>query len=467
MKDTLVITARGSGAEILPYLKLWGILPAALFSTWVYTRLITRFSHPQAFRILIGAFLAFFLAFVTVLYPFREQLHPHLIADQLELVLPSGFKGLIAMFRNWTFTAFYIMAELWGSILLSVMFWGLANEITRLADAHRFYGVFALASNSAAMSAGLAGILLAQPEYNPWIPFGSDAWEQTQFLFILTVLIAGLAMLALYHRIFKAQAGQLTQSHPKAKKRHLSFFDSFRFLVRSPYLAKIACLTIGYNLTINLVEVLWKDQLRLLYPDRVAYNTYMANITLGIGLISLAVSCPISWLLHRCGWTFTALLTPVIMGVASLGFFGTLFLDGWVERLGVFFHGMQPLVLTVFFGGAQCCLSKAAKYSVFDASREMAFIPLAADVKRQGKAAIDGVGSRVAKSGSSALLQALLMCFGTLSACAPVIAVVVFTMLGLWIYCVQSLGHQFKSLQEHHDSEAASTEDVEAVRAAV
>lgn len=34
------------------------------------------------------------------------------------------FAGPIAILRNWTFCMFYVMAELWGSVVVSVLFWG-------------------------------------------------------------------------------------------------------------------------------------------------------------------------------------------------------------------------------------------------------------------------------------------------------------------------------------------------------
>ena len=90
---------------------------------------------------------------------------------------------------------------------------------------------------------------------------------------------------------------------------------------------------------------------------------------------------------------------------------------------------MAPLALVVFFGGAQNCLSKAAKYSVFDATKEMAFIPLDHDVKLKGKAAIDGVGSRLGKSGGSLIHQGLLMMFGSLSLSSPYVAVILMVFI--------------------------------------
>ena len=89
------------------------------------------------------------------------------------------------------------------------------------------------------------------------------------------------------------------------------------------------------------------------------------------------------------------------MLITSAGFFGFMFFKDNMSDAVVALTGTTPLAIAVFFGSAQNCLSKAAKYSFFDTTKEMAFIPLGHESKLKGKAAIDGVGSRIGKSGGS------------------------------------------------------------------
>ena len=115
--------------------------------------------------------------------------------------------------------------------------------------------------------------------------------------------------------------------------------------------------------------------------------------------------------------------------------------------------GFAPLTISVFFGFAQNCLSKAAKYSVFDATKEMAFIPLDHDLKLKGKAAIDGVGSRLGKSGGSLIHQGLLMIFGTFTGSAPFVAGILMGVIAIWITATRALGKQFGSLTHTEEEE--------------
>ncbi len=63
--------------------------------------------------------------------------------------------------------------------------------------------------------------------------------------------------------------------------------------------------------------------------------------------------------------------------------------------------GTTPLMLAVIVGTIQNIMSKSAKYSLFDPTKEMAYIPLDQEQKSKGKAAIDVVGARLGKSGGS------------------------------------------------------------------
>ncbi|MEI8125549.1 MAG: Npt1/Npt2 family nucleotide transporter, partial [Parachlamydiaceae bacterium] len=451
MKDAVVVTA--SGAEVIPFIKVWVMFPMAIVLTILFTKLSNRYSQESVFYILIGGFLLFFNLFAFVFYPLRDVLHPHELADRLELVFPEGLKGLISMFRHWTLTGFYVMSELWASIVLHVLFWGFANEVTKIGEAGRFYGVFGVGSNISTIIAGQASIFFASVPSSFKFFEGKDEWEQTQMILISVVTISGLIAMGIYRwmNLSVLTDPSFDEFHHNKRvtkaKGKLSFRESFSYLSNSKYLLCIATLVVAYNLVINLVEVVWKDQLRLLYPNPSEFNTYMNNLTSIMGILSTITALFMAKIISRFGWTKTALITPIIMLITCVGFFSFLFLRGYVSDAAVIaLTGTTPLAIAVFFGGAQNCLSKAAKYSVFDTTKEMAYIPLSHECKLKGKAAIDGVGSRFGKSGGSLIHTGLLLIFSTLSASAPYVAGILMTVIGFWIAATRTLGKQFDSL---------------------
>lgn len=461
MKDSIVVTV--SGAEVIPFIKVWVMLPMAVLLTLIFTKLSNRFSQENVFYIMISGFLICYGIFAFVLYPMRDSLHPYATADSLQLILPAGFRGLISMYRHWTLTLFYVLCELWSNIVLTVLFWGFANEITRLAEARRFYSVLSIASNLGTIAAGITSVFVSQnTEYNPNIPFGHDAWEQTMMILVMTVIVFGVLTMGIFRWMNKRvlNAPEFADLHASKqevqKKGRLSFKESFSYVSKSKYLVCIAIIVISYNLVINLVEVIWKDQLRNLYPSPNDFNSYINTLTTILGVVSCIMAFGMAKMISRIGWTWTASITPIVLAVTCIGFFSFILFQCHLSDAIMGFLGASPLAIAVFFGSAQNCLSKAAKYSVFDATKEMAYIPLSHECRLKGKAAIDGVGSRLGKSGGSLIHQSLLMIFVTISASTPIVAALLLTVIVFWIFSVHSLGKQFNLLIAKTEEEAAA-----------
>jgi AAA family ATP:ADP antiporter len=414
---------------------------------------------------MMSIFLVYFIIFAFIAYPHREALHADRFADWLQSSLPSGFKGLIAMTRYWLFTTFYVMSELWSPIILSVLFWGFANQVTRISEAKRFYGLFGIGANISGAAAGALSYLVCLHKYNPSLPFGNDAWEQSMITQIILVLAAALVSVGIFRwmhlTVLRDPAYYDPQEGVKEKKvkGKLSMRESFSVLFKTPYLVLIALIVVSYNLVINLVEVVWKHEVKALYPSPQDYNMYMGEVTFVTSILATLSALIISGnSIRKFGWGFTAMLTPAILFVTSLGFFGFLFLQDYFS-IGTFsFFGASSLAIAVFFGSAQNVMSRAAKYSVFDATKEMAFVPLSPDLKIKGKAAIDGVGSRLGKSGGSIIHQTLLLTFSTISASAPYVAGFLFAAISIWICATWALGKKFNEVSLDNSSLVAGEE---------
>jgi ATP:ADP antiporter, AAA family len=455
LKDTLLITAKSSGAEVIPFVKVWAMFPGAIFMTFLYTWLSNRVSRETVFYIIISIFLAYFAIFTFILYPIRDFIHPHELADRLEIYLPIGCRGLVAMLRYWTFTLFYVMSELWSSTILSVLFWGFANQITKLNEAKRFYGLFGVGANFSGIIAGQASVFCCQyTRQGGYFPLGEDAWHQSLVMMVSLILGSGIIALALFRWMNVNVLSDKRYYNPTVVKSEgevkgkLSLKQSFAFLLRSNYLLCIAFIVISYNLVINLTEVLWKSQVKELFPDPNDYTLYMNEIVSVIGLVATLSSLFVaSNAIRKFGWTATALMTPIILLVTSVGFFAFFFMKEnpplWVLS---FLAGSSPLAMVVLFGTLQNILSRGAKYSVFDSTKEMSFVPLTPESKLIGKAAIDGVCSRLGKSAGSVVHQGLLIMFSTLSASAPYVAIVLFGVIIVWAIAVRRLGKQFQQV---------------------
>jgi ATP:ADP antiporter, AAA family len=460
-KDTLVVTARGSGAEAIPFIKVWVLLPMAFLLTYIFTKLSNRYSREKVFYVLITLFLVFFSFFIFVLYPARDVLHPHDFIDSIQGSLPHGAQGFLALFRNWTFTCYYVMSELWGNIILSLLFWGFANEVTNVKEAKRFYSLLGLSLNIGGICSGKLSVWFSKETVFHHLVSGKDVWESTLILLITAVLICGVIIMVLFRWMNKTVIANCPIEKKKSKEKiKMTMRENFAYIAKSRYLLYLALIVLAYNLVINLVEVVWKGELKQLYPIPGDYNMHMSQVTFYMSVLSTIISLAISGQsIRKFGWTFTALITPTILLVASCAFFFFFFVKVHAFDFAYGFIGMHPLMITVFIGSTHNCFCRAAKYTVFDTTKEMAFIPLSKECKRRGKAAIDGVGSRMGKSGGSLIHQGLLMMCSTLTVSAPYVASIVIIAAVIWVYAVKALGKRFNDLIEHHETIDLSVQD--------
>ncbi len=446
-KDTLVVTA--AGAEAIPFLKSFGVVPAAVIFMIIYAKLSNILSKETLFYVTILPFVVFFGLFAFVFYPVRQSLMPVETANAIRAFLPAGWSGVAAAYQNWMYSIFYILAELWGSVVLSLLFWGFANQITRVTEAKRFYSLFGLGANLALLFSGKT--IKYVSDIRRHVPADVDAWQISLNYLMALVVIAGIAIVAIYWWINR---NVLVDSRfydpnqekiPKKKKAKLSIGDSFKFIFSSKYLLCLALLVIAYGVSINLVEVTWKSQLKIQYPNENDYSAFMGDFSFWTGAVTILMMLFVGGNVIRLkGWGFAALITPIVLLITGVGFFAFVIfkenLMGYIAALGT-----TPLFLAVLFGAAQNIMSKSSKYSLFDPTKEMAYIPLDEDSKVKGKAAVDVVGARLGKSGGS-LIQIALLTLGPLAVITPYIGAILLVVIAIWIWAAKSLDKQFIKL---------------------
>lgn len=467
-KDALIVTAPGSGAEAIPFLKVWGVLPVAILFMLIYAKLSNILSKTRLFYTTIIGFLVFFALFKLVLYPARDFLHPHDLADKMQATLPSGLSGLVAIFRNWTFSLFYIMSELWGSMALSLLFWGFANDITRVSESKRFYAMFGIGANLAMLPSGELIKYFARVGSN--VAPGVDGFGVTLTWLTLLVLGAGVAVMGVYWWINKnvltdPRFYDVKDVKKKKEKPKMPLKESFAFLAKSKYLLCLATLVIGYGICIQLVEVTWKNQVKLQYPTGTDYVGFMGMFSQVTSLLTIFMMLFVGGnVIRKFGWKTGALFTPVILLFTGVAFFAFVIfrdnLGGMISMLGT-----TPLMLAVVFGTAQNIMSKSTKYSLFDPTKEMAYIPLDQESKVKGKAAIDVVGARFGKAGGALVNQGLMVATGGIAFIAPYVAVIMLFILGAWIVAARALGIQFNDLTAKREAEAKAEEESAAAEA--
>ena len=97
-------------------------------------------------------------------------------------------------------------------------------------------------------------------------------------------------------------------------------------------------------------------------------------------------------------------------------------------------------VMIVWLGLTQSIMMRATKYSLFDPTREMVYIPLDKELRTKGKACVDLLGGRLGKGGG-AWLQSLIFIFTGLGfeALTPAFLITIWGILIIWFIAIQRL----------------------------
>jgi AAA family ATP:ADP antiporter len=469
-KDTLVVNAPGSGAGALAFVKLYGTTPMAVLFMIIYAKLANVLSRENLFYAAILPFLLFFMAFAFVIYPNVEYFH---MSTETMSRLQGEFPRLywfIAVIGNWSYSIFYIFSELWGSVVISLLFWQFANEIVRVKEAKRFYGLFGLIGNVGLIISGYTIIHFSKVDIN--LAEGVDPFESTVKYLMGAVTLAGFFIVGIYWWMNRNVLTDKVYYDPeeggakkvKKKKPKLGIGESFKYILSSPYLGCIALVVLAYGVSINLVETVWKGQIKIRFPNKNDYQAFMGQFSMITGIVTLVLMIVGNNILRRLPWRAAALITPIMILVTSVLFFGLIIYSNNFNPFDPFM-GTTMVMAAVVVGLIQNVLSKSTKYSLFDPTKEMAYIPLDQELKVKGKAAVDVIGGRAGKAGGGAITSGLLIAFAgsTLAQLVPVLAVIVIGVVILWIVSIISLAKKFYALTAEQEGKAAAEASAEAL----
>jgi AAA family ATP:ADP antiporter len=466
-KDTIVVTSAGAGA--ISFLKLYCVTPAAILFVILYAKLTNVLSRENVFYAVVMPFLIFFGAFAFIIYPNLEALHPSPESiTALKMSYPALI-GFIDIYAYWSFSIFYVLAEIWGSAMIALMFWQFANHVVRMRESKRFYALFLVIGNVSLILSGQT-VRFCSEDIKQYFPTHEEAWLMSMYLMMGSVVVFGLIAMALYRwmhnnvltdkRYFDpAEAGV-----PKKKKEKPSLMESVKIIFSSPELGLIAILIMAYGVTINLVEVQWKNQLGLYFAgDKGGYNAFMGNYSTITGIFTIVFGWLVgSNVLRRVSWFKAAVITPLMIGIGGVVFFAFIFAREWVDFI-LNAMATSPVAAASFLGAGIIILSKGIKYGLFDPTKEMAYIPLDDELKTKGKAAVDVIGGRAGKAGGAFVQSNLQMALAAtaLSSGANVVAITapyafaVFAVVTvLWLYAVKGLSKKVDAAVERRNKES-------------
>ena len=398
MRSTLAVVDLGNSAALIPYFELLGTFPGAVLVTIALAWLMNRLAIHKVFLIAVGGFVLFYTLFAFGFYPF---LGVWKVGIQSLTWLP-GHDWLGLHLGAFAAMLFYTMAELWKVALLSVLFWGLANQYLSLEEAKRFYAPTILG--------GSVGAIFAGPLITACTSLTSS-WATSMSMMLMAVSILGLFTIWLYYLLWRRLSKRALR---EVKRREpFSLRAGIAACRNSPYLLLLLWMVCADYIAYALGELIFLEVLRERFPSPQDYCAYMGTLgTWSGGLTALFALFITPWLIHRHRWVVASLVTPILIFLSAGSFFVMVCSHDYWES------SIAWVTLTVACGSVQFCLCRAAKYTLFDTAKEIAFIHLPDQERMQGKLVVDGIGSRMGRSGASVLSIGLIGAAGGVLASA-------------------------------------------------
>ena len=431
------------------------VIPSIILFTILYTFIAKRVSRDFRFNIVVTYFFLFF----TIFYLFSDN-----ESIQLTKISELGnsyfdYPALWKCVRFWLFSLFYIHAEAWGTIVLGVAFWTFANEIVSSLQAKRIYPFLTVGAALGSIFSGIFMFFSPSIDLKGLPIIGNITVQSLQ---ICVVLILILLILSIYnslsYNINKNPEDYGIENKIKKNKVKLSFAQSMAVLLKSKYLLFLACIVFGYNMFIVFLESIWKGRVGSYEYELVqnftggdmtlwsAGKTYARNIitklygvqSILVGVLSLFWIFFVSRIITKKKWSNVAVFTPIVGIICSVLFLLLFVFQNSLGFLAKNFN-FSFLFLLVAFGLGILCFIKSSKYVFFDTSKERAYIPLDEESKVNGKAAIDAMGSRLAKGSSAVFISVLVYIFNGLDNIIYITFFLVFLLLAIWLFAVYKL----------------------------
>ena len=439
LRNTLVVSCTEAGAELIPAIQLWGLLPLTFLLVYVISLFMRKYSQVKVFFLVTLLFLGFFNLHAFVIYPLKEVLENFVSPPEILKKVTS----LYLLCKNWTSGSYYIAAELWKVAILSLLFFGFLNRSLSLKEAKGMYSPILLGGSIGGLLAGPLTVISAKISHFFLSSHGYDKWHSTYLMLTLVMTLVGVGMMGLF-AILKNKVSikeNYTDSKPK-----ISFKDSLQAFIQNRYLFSMGVIIIADYIAYFLFEIFFLDLLKKACPSPNAYCEYNGQLTFWtsvLTLISAVFVTPI--LLLKKTWKTAALVTPSAIGL-SIIFFTLVFgaEKSWMQQLSGYF-GLTPLKLALLFGSIQFCFCRAIKGTLFDASKELAYFPLSEDLKSKGKLVIDGLASRTGYCLAAGINQSLFSLFGTFQGGLPAAALISCIAVGFSIHGVLHISGQIQN----------------------
>lgn len=410
-KDVLLVTT--CGAEAIPFMKTWFNFPLSILSIMYFSYLVNKGLDNKWIYRCTYIPIALLYSFVgLVLYPNRAFIQPTFALTQ-SYIHPV----FVSIANNWVSAIFYSLSSIWGSTVISLLFWMIANEYTDVEKAKEVYPLYGFLANFALVFAGLIMTKISTM-------FAHD-WEMNMRILMCCVSVFSVVSYGFFEYLVN-RFEPINMNYQKKEKKKMSLFEGFMSMWNEPFIKNMVLIIASYGSCIALYETYWKQYMQMYFDSPVAYSNFMGTVSYIKGLTTMVLMIVSSFTMKKMKFVDSLMVTPLAISSIGILFFTAIILN-------------MDTKIIVYFGAFMGVCTKALKYAFFDPNKEIAYIPMSNEIKTKGKATVDVISNPLGKSGSSLVLQGMIIMCGSLMEALPMIALYFVIVCCVWLYVIQDL----------------------------
>lgn len=413
LKDVMLVTA--CGAESIPFMKTWVNFPISISFMIFFTKLChSNIKQQNIYRIIYFIVFGTYMILGYVLYPNRTLLSPSLDVNSSYI-----HKSLILIINNWISALFYALSTIWGSTIVTLLFWLTANNYVKKDNATVVYPLFGVLSNFSLIICGTITKYISHL-------YRLD-WNMTVKSMMMVIFVFGMLNALLYEILVRNYEMINMNEYKPKNKNDISFIEGLKNMFNTPFVFYMVILLACYGSAGILIDTVWKYNIREYYQNPSDYSKFMGSLSSSKGIVSIVTMVVSSFTLKRIPYKITVMITPILFSCMGLLFF--------VLNL----NNPNPYII-VLFGSLIQIMVKSVKYAFFDPNKEIAYMSMSDEIKTKGKATIDLLSNSLGKSGMSLFLQFLIVFVGSVVDIVPNLLVAFVLISTVWIRSAKKIG---------------------------
>ncbi|WPX97797.1 Npt1/Npt2 family nucleotide transporter [Candidatus Fokinia crypta] len=404
IKDSFVVDI---APEFLSAIKSFVVLPVAAFAMVFYMQISKKLNRVHTYHLFNFIFGAIIMVYGFMI---NDTYTDYFLDDLAEYQqrFPSLYYP-IGVVRYWVVSFYYLTAELYGTFMLSLLFWQIANQITGTDEASGLYPKLGIAAQVGLFASGEFSSLVSAS-----IGENGEKIMKSWDVVLANVgigCVASTAVLAFCIERLKGVVGSATINLTKGfkgEKVKMSFRDSISFIMKSPEIGFLVLFVLAYGIAFNTIEGVYKKYASMAFAGKTAYFLFNSRVQMWTAGSAILFGLFGSYIGKKMKWRTIALMTPaIILGTAIL-FFGCIKFSSSVETWVATYIGIKAIQVIAICGAIQNVVGKGAKYPLFDSSLERVYTVLGEELRTRGKAVVSVLGGRTGK-GFGGLWQQFLL----------------------------------------------------------